>query len=704
MNRIRTDRLPTRSAAVAAALAAALSMTAGQAQAAPARASASRLLTGPPPGTITTIAGGVGGPGLATNVVVDTPVGVTYAAGQLYVASYHAVRDVNTQTGGLTTAVGTSAFVPLKLGALARETTVQTSAGVAVDHAGNLVVSETNDQRILVVAASTGTFYGRAMTARHVYGLAGTGRQGITRDGIPATQSRLDYPRNVQVDAAGNVIFADRLSARIRVVAASTGTFYGQTMTAGDIYTVAGDGNSGFSGDGGPATSASLWQPYGVALDGSGNLVIADTDNSRIRVVAASTGTFYGQPMTAGDIYTVAGDGTAGFSGDGGLATAAEVRYPGGVAVDGSANLVIADSSNNRIRMVAASTGTFYGQSMTAGDIYTVAGSGTAGFSGDGGAAASAGLNGPGDVTLDGSGNLVIADSGNNRVRVVAASTGTFYQRAMTAGDIYTVAGNGSATFSGVTGLASRAVLYSTDGLAAGLSRNLVISSDINNRVLVDAGATGTFYGQAMTAGHIYIVAGNGQSGYSRDGGPAVKARFTSPSGAVVNGSGNVAAAAPYNHRVRMVAASTGTFYGQAMTAGDIYTIAGDGTLGYSGDGGPATAAALASPNGMAVDGNGNLLIGDSDTNVIRVVAASTGTFYGQPMTAGDIYTIAGDGALGPGYSGDGGPAASAQLNFPNGVSVDAAGNVVIADTVQQPDPGGGGQHRHLLRPADDRR
>ena len=547
MNRIRTDRLPRRSAAVAAALAAALSMTAGQAQAAPARVSAPRLLTGPAPGTITTIAGGVGGPGLATKVAVDTPVGVTYEAGQLFVASYHAVRDVNTQTGSLSTAVGTSAFVPLELGAQASETTVQTSAGVAVDRAGNLIVSDTDDQRILVVAASTGTFYGRLMKARHVYNVAGTGRQGIGRNGIPATQSRLDYPRNVQVDAAGNVIFADRLSARIRVVAASNGTFYGQAMTAGDIYTVAGDGLSGFSGDGG--------------------------------------------------------------------------------------------------------------------------------------AAASARLSGPGGVTLDGSGNLVIADSGNNRVRVVAASTGTFYRQAMTAGDIYTVAGNGRATFSGVTGLASRAVLYSTDGVAAGPSGNLVISSDINNRVLVDAGATGTFYGQAMTAGHIYIVAGNGQSGYSGDGGPAVKAAFNSPSGAVVDGSGNVAAAAPYNNRIRMVAASTGTFYGQSMTAGDIYTIAGDGTLGYSGDGGPATAAALAYPNGLAVDGKGNLLIADSDTNVIRAVAASTGTFYGQPMTAGDIYTIAGDNALGPGYSGDGGPAASAQLSFPNGVSVDAAGNVVIADT-----------------------
>src|SRR4029077_6688673 len=122
----------------------------------------------------------------------------------------------------------------------------------------------------------------------------------------------------------GNLVIADTQNFRIRVVAASTGQFYGQLMNAGDIYTVAGDGTQGCSGDGGPATSAELAYPRGVAVDGAGNLVIADTLNNRIRVAAESTGTFYGRPMTAGDIYTVAGDGTEGFSGDGGPATAAE--------------------------------------------------------------------------------------------------------------------------------------------------------------------------------------------------------------------------------------------------------------------------------------------------------------------------------------------------------------------------------------------
>ena len=150
-------------------------------------------------------------------------------------------------------------------------------------------------------------------------------------------------------------------------MAARTGTFYGKAMTGGDIYTVAGDGTFGFSGDGGPATSAELNGPQGVAVDAAGNLLIADTGNGRIRVVA-HTGTFYGQPMTGGDIYTVAGDGTQGFSGDGGPATNARLASRRSVAVDAAGNLLIADFGNERVRVVAARTGTFYGQPMTAGE------------------------------------------------------------------------------------------------------------------------------------------------------------------------------------------------------------------------------------------------------------------------------------------------------------------------------------------------
>jgi hypothetical protein len=214
---------------------------------------------------------------------------------------------------------------------------------------------------------------------------------------------------------------ADSLNQRIRVLAEKTGTFYGLAMTAGNLYNVAGAvGHPGFSGDGGPATAAKLWSPLSVTLDGAGNLVIADTFNNRVRVVANTTGTFYGLPMTAGDIYSVAGDGTGGFSGDGGPATSAEFLQPGHVAVDGAGNLMIADTVNNRVRVVAVKTGTFYGRAMTAGHVYTVAGDGTTGFSGDGGPATSAEFHNPEGVAPDGAGALLIADSVNNRIRKVA--------------------------------------------------------------------------------------------------------------------------------------------------------------------------------------------------------------------------------------------------------------------------------------------
>ena len=155
-------------------------------------------------------------------------------------------------------------------------------------------------------------------------------------------------------------------------------------------------------------------------MDAAGNVLIADTGDDRILVVAGSSGTFYGQAMTAGDIYSVAGDGTTGFSGDGGPATAAELDNPARVTVDGAGNLLIADAGNNRVRVVAAAAGTFYGVPMTAGKIYTVAGKGTAGFSGDGGRAVKAGLNRPVDAVADSSGDLLISDSGNGRVRMVS--------------------------------------------------------------------------------------------------------------------------------------------------------------------------------------------------------------------------------------------------------------------------------------------
>jgi trimeric autotransporter adhesin len=281
-----------------------------------------------------------------------------------------------------------------------------------VDGSGSLLIADAG--RVRAVAATTGTFYGQSMTKGDIYTIAGGGSS--TGDGVPATSAAIGAD-GVALDAAGNLVIADRTSGLVRVVAVKTSTFYGRAMTKGDMYTVAGGGFNGL-GDGWPATFAEVG-PAGVAVDAAGNLVIADTKNSRVRVVAVKTGTFYGQAMKAGDIYTVAGNGGVGFSGDGGPATAAEFFDPSGVAADAVGNLVISDSGNGRVRVVAIKTGTFYHRAMTAGDIYTVAGGGTSGL-GDGGPATSAELNGPESVAVTAAGGLLIADSGNNRILEVA--------------------------------------------------------------------------------------------------------------------------------------------------------------------------------------------------------------------------------------------------------------------------------------------
>jgi hypothetical protein len=338
------------------------------------------------------------------------------------------------------------------------------------------------------------------------------------------------------------------------VEAVAAGTFYGQAMTAGNIYTVAGSGKLGaFAGDGGPATRAKLNGPAGVTVDSAGNLVVSDSGNQRVRVVAVATGSFYGQAMTAGDIYTVAGDGTKGFGGDGGPATGAEFSSPQGVAVDAAGNLLIADSANNRARVIAVATGSFYGQAMTAGDIYTVAGTGVAGFSADGHPAVRSKLDLPTGVAVDGVGNLLVADALNQRIRVVSAGTGTFYGQAMIAGDIYTVAGTGTAGFSGDGGLAIQARLNHPGAVSVDAAGNVVIADTLNGRARVLAAATGSFYGLPMQAGRIYGVVGlQGRCGFSGERVSGRSARLCKPAGVAVDGTNLVIADTGAN-RVRMV-------------------------------------------------------------------------------------------------------------------------------------------------------
>jgi len=645
------------------------------AAAAPAGAAAS-------PGTISTVAGGPGR-GQATKVAQAPGSVATAPDGSVYVGDFQGtVREFSDTSSwekaiaGLGQDLGYGGD-----GGPATRARLSLVTALAVDRAGNVAVADSANNRIRLVAAATGTFYGIHMTAGDIYTVAGDGGFGYAGDGGPATAAQVSDPNGVAIDPWGNLVVADSGNERIRVVAAATGTCYGIHMTAGDIYTVAGDGGFGYAGDGGPATAAELADPQGVTADGAGNLIIADSFNNRVRVVAATSGSYYGIAMTAGDIYTVAGTGTAAYSGDGGPATAAEAYFPNATAVDGAGNLVIADYGNNRVRVVAATSGTYYGVHMTAGDIYTVAGTGAFPFSGDGGPATAAGLGRTWGVAVDHAGNLLIT-AGADRVRVVAVRSGTCYGQAMTAGDIYTVAGDGLIFESGNREKAGNAELSSPAALAVagpGPGAGNYALADYAQVRLVAAGP-GTFFGQAMLPGRIYGIAGNGRPGYAGDGGPATAAKVGRPPGGVAfDHSGNLVIADTGNNRIRVVAATSGTCYGIAMTAGDIYTVAGNGTAGYAGDGGPATGAGLNAPGAVTVDGAGNLVIADTGNNRIRVVAATSGTFYGAAMTAGRIYTVAGDGTAG--YSGDGGPAAAAMLAAPASVAVDAAGNLVIADT-----------------------
>lgn len=412
----------------------------------------------------------------------------------------------------------------------------------------------------------------------------------------------------------------------------------------GTISTVAGNGTEGFSGDGGPAFLAAMGQPGGVAADPGGDLLIVDVSNNRVRLVSGASCASdcpYGLPSTTeGDIYTVAGNGTAGYSGDSGPATSAGLRYPIAVAVDEYGDLVIADSSS-RVRLVAkascASDCPYGLASMARGDIYTVAGDGVLGYSGDGGAATSAEINFPLGVAVDQHGNLAISDSYNYRVRLVAASNCAsdcpYGLPSLTKGYIYTVAGNGTAGYGGDDGPATRAELWTPRGLTFDGVGDLLIADMSNQRVRLVAGSSCAFdcqYGlRSMTPGDIYTVAGDGSDGYSGDGSPANLAKLSYPSGVAVDEVGDLLVDEINNDRVRLVpdiGCHIECAYGLPSGwegKGFIYTVAGNGTFGYGGDGGPAAIAELGYPFAIGVDDTGDLLIGDNYNFRIRLVTAA---------------------------------------------------------------------------------
>jgi uncharacterized protein (TIGR03437 family) len=454
---------------------------------------------------------------------------------------------------------------------------------------------------------------------------------------------------DVAIDAQGNVYAAD------------AGNYVVVRISPNGVLTVvAGNGISGFSGDGGPATSASLFGPQGVAVDSSGSLYIADT--------------YLIRKVSGGTITTVAGNGNPGFSGDGGPATSASLGFALGVAVDSAGNLYIADSGNERIRKVSggtittvagngksagqcddvgpATSVTFFSLSgvavdsagnlyiadfgcgqirkVSGGTITTVAGGCICDGDGDGGPATSVSLTFPARVAVDLAGNLYISDS-DYRIRKVSGGT------------ITTVAGNGACCFSADGGPATSTSLNGQPG-------GLAVDS-VGNLYFAYGGRV-----RKVSSGTIATVAGNGAYRFSGDGGPATSAPLNVPAGVTVDSADNLYIAEDFNNRIRKV------------SGGTITTVAGNGNEGFAGDGGPATSASLNGPSGVAVDSAGNLYIADAGNFVVRKVSAGT------------ITTVAGNGGSGSCcISGDGGPATSAYLE-PVSVVVDSAGNLYIND------------------------
>ncbi len=580
---------------------------------------------------------------------------------------------------GVITTVAGSEFVFRGDGQPAVNASLGPVGGVAVDSDGNVFACDRGNHLVVKISRDG------ILTV-----VAGNGLAGFSGDGGPATSARLSGPLGVAVDSAGNLYIADGANVRkvtlngtITTVAGggscrdcegvpATSVFLyaagvavdagGNIYIAGDrrirkvdtnglITTVAGGGplcsppQQPCGGDGGPAIGASLYDPPDVAVDTAGNLYILERD-SRVRKVDSG-----------GTITTVAGTPLR----------IAPFRVGGtGVAVDVTGNLYITSTPDGRVVKVTAG-----------GSVSTIAGTGTEGYSGDGGPAVAAALDVPDGVAVDTLGNVYLADRGNFRIRKVNA-----------AGTISTIAGRGDFKFAGDGGPAVSAAHYAPYGLAFDQAGNLFISDTESHRIR-----------RVNPAGLTTTIAGTGLRGYSGDGGPGTSAMLYRPESVAVDPVGNVYIADTWNFRIRKISPDgrittaagrpplppAGLTLGLALdSAGQLYynyghqvarlnpgggfsVVAGTGDAGFSGDGGPATAARLAAPYGVAVDAAGNVYIADTFNHRVRKVDRN-----------GTISTVAGNGVRG--FSGDGGLATNAALSSPRGLAVDATGNIYIGD------------------------
>ncbi len=462
--------------------------------------------------------------------------------------------------------------------------------GVAIDAAGNIYIADSQNHRIrkITPAGIIGTF-------------AGTGVAGFAGDSGLAINCKFYYPTDVAVDGAGNVYVADQYNNRIRKI-----------NTGGTITTVAGSGVQGFGGDSGLAVKAKLNFPRTIALDAAGNMYIADYYNSRIRKVA-----------TTGTITTFCGTGVYGYNGNFEPRLTAQMSFPHGIDVDAAGNVYFSDANNNYIRKIDL-----------AGIVTIVAGTGNYGNGGNNGPAISADLNYPGGLAVSPSGIIYFAERNGNQVRKIENDT------------IRVAAGNGWGDYYGDGLLAPSAHLYRPwDVCVDKVTGDFYIADQSNQRIRKVTVSSGT----------ISTVAGGGTGGYFGDNGPALSAEFNYLTGIATDGS-NVYVADTYNNVIRKI-----------NSAGIVTTFAGNGTAGFSGDGGPATSAQLNNPYDVKLDAAGNVYIADKENDRIRVVG-----------TTGTITTFAGTGV--PGFFGDGGVAVNARLNNPWGIAVTPSGVVYISD------------------------
>ncbi len=555
---------------------------------------------------IETVAGiaGVGDGGPVPDVLLFDPQGVALDSdGRLFVAdrSHNRIRRI---TITATTVAGSGVVGNSGDGGQAQSARLNGPSDVAIDALNNLYIADTNNHKLRKVTPS-----GVITT------IAGTGAAGSAGDGGPAVSAQLGRIEGVARDAAGNIYIADTSNHRIRRIDLN-----------GIITTIAGTGTPGFSGDGGAAAAAQLDSPIGVTIGRSGTphagaVLFADFGNHRVRRIMA------------GVITTVAGNGVMGFAGDGGQAALAQLGQPRRMAFDSAGNLYVTQWTGSRVRRI-----------NTAGVISTVAGAGL-GFAGDGSPAVNALMRNPEGVAVDPSAAVFISDAGNHRIRRVGVVNISTY--------------SGRNHFAGDGGPGTAARLFMPHGLDSDAQANLYIADTLNFRV-----RKLTFSGLAALKGApegtITTVAGTGVSGFSGDGGVGTAAQLGEPRDVAVDSMGNVYIADRVNHRIRRLAAN-----------GVITTFAGNGTPGYSGDGGLATGASLDNPSAVAVDAQRNVFVADMGNNRIR-----------QITPQGTITTFAGTGEAG--FSGDGGAATQARINTPTGLEVDGAGNVFISDTLNR--------------------